>query len=177
LKPTDKPWPPPPRDSKREYIAEGRVERLIQRLEIAPVVCLDHHQVREDAAVRQMMIERAEAAAAIRSLLAEIERRDRALQSLTPGGSEYVNDPERCVSFVRERHESQFALLKKFKLERDEQSARAEKAEAENDKLRDNSTDWYHKFTQALARAEKAEAELAQLRLMELGKPSDSRID
>jgi hypothetical protein len=27
----------------------------------------------------------------------------RALESLTPGGSEFVNEPERCVAFVRDR--------------------------------------------------------------------------
>ena len=27
----------------------------------------------------------------------------RALESLTPNGSEFVNDPERCVEFVRDR--------------------------------------------------------------------------
>jgi rubredoxin len=34
-----------------------------------------------------------------------------ALQSLTPGGSEYVDDPERCVAFVRETRKSQHAAI------------------------------------------------------------------
>ena len=34
-----------------------------------------------------------------------------ALQSLTPGGSEYVDDPPRCVAYVREARESQHRVL------------------------------------------------------------------
>jgi hypothetical protein len=34
-----------------------------------------------------------------------------ALQSLTPGGSEYVDDPARCVGFVRETRESQHQAI------------------------------------------------------------------
>jgi len=30
-------------------------------------------------------------------------RYKKALEGLTPGGSEFVNDPERCAEFVRER--------------------------------------------------------------------------
>lgn len=39
-------------------------------------------------------------------LMARCKRLDMALQSLTPGGSEYVGDPERCVARVREQMES-----------------------------------------------------------------------
>lgn len=35
-------------------------------------------------------------------LLTRCRKLDMALQSLTPGGSEYVGDPERCVKRVRE---------------------------------------------------------------------------
>lgn len=35
-------------------------------------------------------------------LLERCQRLDIALQSLTPGGSEYVGDPDRCVARVRE---------------------------------------------------------------------------
>jgi hypothetical protein len=38
-----------------------------------------------------------------------------ALQSLTPGGSEYVDDPARCVAFVREAREGPMEMLKRFK--------------------------------------------------------------
>lgn len=38
-----------------------------------------------------------------------------ALQSLTPGGSEYVDDPERCVAFVRETRERQHATILNLK--------------------------------------------------------------
>lgn len=41
----------------------------------------------------------------------------RALESLTPGGSEYVNDVERCVAFVRGSRESLMRVLVKTKQE------------------------------------------------------------
>ena len=37
---------------------------------------------------------------------------DRALQSLTPGGSEFVHDPDRCVAFVQEARASEMLALK-----------------------------------------------------------------
>lgn len=36
-----------------------------------------------------------------------------ALQSLTPGGSEYVDDPARCVAFVRDTRTSQHETIKR----------------------------------------------------------------
>jgi hypothetical protein len=47
--------------------------------------------------------------AAAATLLAQIKKHDIALQSLTPGGSEYVGDPDRCVAHVvgmKERYRS-----------------------------------------------------------------------
>jgi hypothetical protein len=41
----------------------------------------------------------------------------RALESLTPSGSEFVNDVERCLSFVRQHQESRWTFLKKMVLE------------------------------------------------------------
>lgn len=35
--------------------------------------------------------------------LERCQKLDMALQSLTPGGSEYVGDPDRCVSYIREQ--------------------------------------------------------------------------
>jgi hypothetical protein len=40
------------------------------------------------------------------------EALDRALQSLTPGGSEFVHDPERCVAFVRQARAGEMEALK-----------------------------------------------------------------
>lgn len=48
-------------------------------------------------------------------LLDEVERWALALQSLTPGGSEYANDPTRCVRFVRETRTTQHEAIKKSK--------------------------------------------------------------
>lgn len=40
---------------------------------------------------------------ALETLLNHLIEHDKALQSLTPGGSEYVNDRERCLAVARER--------------------------------------------------------------------------
>jgi len=53
-----------------------------------------------------------------------------ALESLTPGGSEYVGDPEACVAYVRATRSDQFDVIKKFKQERDT-------VHADNEKLRE----------------------------------------
>lgn len=61
------------------------------------------------------------------ALLADRERQlaeaRRALESLTPGGSEYVADAARCVAYVRDRRDQQHRILVDFK-------QRAESAEA-----------------------------------------------
>lgn len=41
----------------------------------------------------------------------------RALESLTPSGSEYVNDVERCVAFVRDRLHVQHQLIIQLTIE------------------------------------------------------------
>ena len=51
-----------------------------------------------------------------------------ALESLTPGGSEFVGDVQRCVAHVKEQQRRQHELIVKFKKERD--GARAEGYEA-----------------------------------------------
>ena len=51
------------------------------------------------AAARAIRNEQWELAAAL--LLERCQTLDMALQSLTPGGSEYVGDPERCVEFAK----------------------------------------------------------------------------
>ena len=58
-----------------------------------------------------------------------------ALQSLTPGGSEYVDDPERCVRFVRETRESQHAMIAKTVLENKEQAKQIAEKDARADAL------------------------------------------
>lgn len=40
------------------------------------------------------------------------ERAMLALESLTPGGSEFVGDPDECVKFVRRSREQQFEAIK-----------------------------------------------------------------
>ena len=53
----------------------------------------------------------------------------RALESLTPSGSEFVNDVERCVSFVKAHHESQHKAIMNF-------SSRAKAAEERHERLK-----------------------------------------
>lgn len=57
----------------------------------------------------------------LRAQVEEAEARrlkfDIALQSLTAMGSEFVNNPERCVAYVKERQLSQHELIKRSILE------------------------------------------------------------
>lgn len=43
----------------------------------------------------------------------ELERWRKALLSLTPSGSEFVDDPEYCVQFVRQSQRAMFSALRK----------------------------------------------------------------
>jgi hypothetical protein len=52
-------------------------------------------------------------------------RYKRALEGLTPGGSEFVDDPERCAEHARKRQDSLWEQFKKQKLRTDETVARA----------------------------------------------------
>ena len=47
-------------------------------------------------------------------LIVRVKELDLALQSLTPGGSEFVNDPERCVAYCREIRNSQLRQIIKL---------------------------------------------------------------
>lgn len=76
----------------------------------------------------------AEMAADLRAVVEEavgekVARYDLALQSLTPGGSEYVGDPERCVQFVKDTRQMQHETIVKAVKER-------KAAEAERDGMR-----------------------------------------
>jgi hypothetical protein len=42
-----------------------------------------------------------------------------ALENLTPGGSEYVNDVERCVAAIKETRTQLMDNMRKFKIQRD----------------------------------------------------------
>jgi hypothetical protein len=50
---------------------------------------------------------------------AETRRYDNALQSLTPGGSEFISDPDRCVAFVQQMRSADFETLKRQKIDAD----------------------------------------------------------
>lgn len=63
--------------------------------------------------------------------LEAMERRwKKAVEGLTPSGSEFVDDPENCARHIRERQSSQHEAIKKFKL-------RADKLEADVAALRE----------------------------------------
>jgi hypothetical protein len=49
-----------------------------------------------------------------------LERYRAALEGLTPGGSEFVNDPENCAWYVREAMNRQHETIKRFKYRGDE---------------------------------------------------------
>ena len=48
-----------------------------------------------------------------------------ALEGLTPGGSEFVNDPEFCAQWVRNSRRSEVDTIKRMKRQRDELEAAA----------------------------------------------------
>ena len=79
--------------------------------------------------------------ASLRAKLAEAEverkRFDVALQSLTPGGSEYVNDPERCVAVVRQIRDSHHKLIRESIKARKAAESRSSALEAEIGGLRE----------------------------------------
>jgi hypothetical protein len=54
------------------------------------------------------------------------ERAMHALESLTPSGSEFVNDPETCTTWVKKVRHGQLEIIRKFS-----QEAKASKALAE----------------------------------------------
>src|SRR5688572_18175393 len=74
--------------------------------------------------------------AAIRSRDEEVRSWSLALQSLTPGGSEYVDDPARCVAFVRETREFQQRAVAKFARDNKAALSRIESLTVENEELR-----------------------------------------
>ncbi len=57
---------------------------------------------------------------------AERHRIDMLFQSLTPGGSEFVNDPERCVAWAKARMDNTWEALKKATLARNAVEAQSQ---------------------------------------------------
>jgi hypothetical protein len=55
-----------------------------------------------------------------KKLLEDLGQWKKAFHSVTPGGSEYANDPQACVDFVRKSRSDQHEAILKFKQERDE---------------------------------------------------------
>jgi hypothetical protein len=63
-----------------------------------------------------------------------------ALEGLTPGGSEYVNDVERCVDHIRNRRNSTESLLKALVLQNKELRAQPAEKAGEVKRMRDAAT-------------------------------------
>lgn len=61
----------------------------------------------------------AELYAAAPTLLEQRDKAMRALEHLTPSGSEFVGDVDACVKWIRDSREQEHKMLVKFKLERD----------------------------------------------------------
>jgi hypothetical protein len=55
-----------------------------------------------------------------KKLLEDLDQWKKAFHSVTPGGSEYANDPQACVDFVRKSRSDQYEAILKFKQERDQ---------------------------------------------------------
>lgn len=64
-----------------------------------------------------------------RELLRRVEELDLALQSLTPGGSEFVHDSIRCVAYVQDVIKTQLEQIKRFALRSKEVEKRVEELE------------------------------------------------
>jgi uncharacterized coiled-coil DUF342 family protein len=89
-----------------------------------------------------------------RSRLQEAEA---ALQSLTPGGSEFVNDPWRCVKFARDARDIEHAALMK-------KHARLQEAEAERDKARAACNTYHEELNKWVGKTMAAEAVVEEVR-------------
>ena len=110
------PIPPGPqyRPCFRTQETSEKFNALVRRLNIA--------EQQRDCLERQMKLtgrQLAETGTKLEEANAKLTRLDRLFQSLTPGGSEYVNDPERCVAFVKTVREQHMYLISKFKKEAD----------------------------------------------------------
>lgn len=90
----------------------------------------------------------------LRSRLQEAEA---ALQSLTPGGSEFVNDPWRCVKFARDARDIEHAALMK-------KHARLQEAEAERDKARAACNTYHEELNKWVGKTMAAEAVVEEVR-------------
>ncbi len=83
------------------------------------------------------------------TVLALIERLQgwkKAVEGLTPSGSEFVDDPKACGDYVRERMSDQHRLVIKTIQEKQELAERADKAEAQLASLREKArkvVDWH----------------------------------
>lgn len=58
--------------------------------------------------------ERREAEQRAEKAESSLRKLDIILQSLTPGGSEFVNDPDRCVAYIKDVRETQHNMIKKL---------------------------------------------------------------
>jgi hypothetical protein len=56
---------------------------------------------------------------ALGEALREIDGLYRILEDLTPGGSEFYHDAERCAEYIRQKQRSDFESIKRFKLRAD----------------------------------------------------------
>jgi hypothetical protein len=112
----------------------ARIAELEERVRAYDAGSLDDHP-----AVQQQRI--AELEAKLAQAEQERDTWKKAFHSVTPGGSEYANDPQACVDFVRKSRSDQHEVILKFKQGRDE-------ARQERDQLRD----WQATVTVSLQR-------------------------
>ena len=69
----------------------------------------------------------------------ELAATRKALESLTPGGSEFYGVPERCVEFVRERRDEAHRISLNLRSQFDQTRAEIDRLTAENAALRERA--------------------------------------
>lgn len=111
------------------------------------------------------------AVASLNSAQQRAEEFNRALCSLTPGGSEYAGDAQACVAYVRKVRDDQNETIIKFKREKDtaeQRAAEAERDRRQSERLRNEEARAHlqtiNELDTALAAKETAEAEIEALK-------------
>lgn len=88
----------------------------------------------------------------------------RELESLTPSGSEFVNDPEACVAYVKKARRSLHEIVKKAIIEKNELSAKVAQLESERNAWKRSADDWATSNTELETKLSDAETALSKAR-------------
>jgi hypothetical protein len=94
----------------------ARLERELDRMRVKFLTSFDNSELKEQLASERQKYD---------ELLAKCKRWEKAIVGLTPGGSEFVGDPEYCAAYIRKRTEYPRMIIE-LRKERDELAAHAE---------------------------------------------------